>query len=70
MKEAFMALIKLTEWDLNSKAETEERILLNSQHVMTVRIDRGKTEIVMSDGRKVYVFENPDLIYDMVKASK
>ena len=65
-----MALIKLTEWDLNSKTETEERILLNSSHVMTVRIDRGKTEIVMSDGRKVYVFENPDLIYDMVKSAK
>ena len=70
VKEAFMALIKLTEWDLNSKTETEERILLNSSHVMTVRIDRGKTEIVMSDGRKVYVFENPDLIYDMVKSAK
>ena len=62
-----MALIKLTEWDLNSKDETEELVLLNPAHIMTVRIDRGKTEIVLSDGRKIYVFENPDLIYDMVK---
>ena len=62
-----MALIKLTEWDLNSKDETEELVLLNPSHIMTVRIDRGKTEIVLSDGRKIYVFENPDLIYDMVK---
>ena len=65
-----MALIKLTEWDLNSKDETEELVLLNPAHIMTVRIDRGKTEIILSDGRKIYVFENPDLIYDMVKDTK
>ena len=62
-----MALIKLTSWDLNSKNEEEERVLLNPSHIMTVRIDRGKTEIILSDGRKIFVFENPDLIYDMVR---
>lgn len=65
-----MALIKLTTWDLNVKRDARESLLLNSSHIITVRIDHGRTEIVLSDGRKVFVFENPDLIYDMVRNAR
>ena len=60
-------LIKLTIWDLNSGVDDTKKILVNPEHIMLVRNMYGKTEIILTDGRELLVFENLDLITAMIR---
>lgn len=60
-------LIKLTVWDLNSGEEDSKKVLINPEHIMLVRNVYGKTEIILSDGRELLVFENLELISAMIR---
>ena len=60
-------LIKLTIWDLNGGVDDSKKVLINPEHIMLVRNVYGKTEIILSDGRELIVFENLDLITAMIR---
>jgi len=60
-------LLKLTIWDLNRSVEETGKILVNPAHILMVRNIYGKTEIILSDGREILVFENLELIHAMIR---